>query len=150
MALTAGLTWAFSIAGLRWMGKRSSNIDSSAAVVIAGNVIAFAVSLPMALPVGHASMLDAAVILYLGVFQIALAYVLLTHSLREVPGLEAATLLLLEPVFNPIWTWVIHGERPTISAIAGGMLIIGAAFGGTAWKLKFTEISQVRHTAPRD
>lgn len=144
LALTAGVTWALSLAGLRWMGKRSSTIDSSAATVIAGNLIAFLVSLPMAVPVSHATATDAAVILYLGLFQVSLAYILLTRSLTEVPGLEAATLLLVEPVFNPIWSWVVHGERPSVSAIAGGVLIITAAFAGTIWRLKFTEISQLQ------
>ena len=45
--------------------------------------------------------------------------------MREVPGLEAATLLLIEPVLNPIWTWIVHGERPGTLALIGGALIIG-------------------------
>jgi DME family drug/metabolite transporter len=110
MALAAGATWALTITGLRWMGKRSDNADSATATVIAGNLIAFAICLPMAIPVAHVSLPDVAVLLYLGLFQVSLAYVFLTRSLREVPGLEAATLLLIEPVFNPVWTWVVHGE----------------------------------------
>ncbi len=56
--------------------------------------------------------------------------------MREVPGLEAATLLLIEPVFNPIWTWIVHGERPGTLALIGGALIIMAAFAGTAWQAR--------------
>ena len=48
----------------------------------------------------------------LSAIQVALAYVCLTLSVRRVPGFEAATLLLLEPVFNPLWTWFMRGERP--------------------------------------
>ena len=113
MALAAGATWALTITGLRWMGKHADHTnDSAAATVIAGNLIAFAVCLPMAIPVDHASLCRRRGSALSRVFQIALAYVFLTRSLREVPGLEAATLLLIEPVFNPIWTWMIHGERP--------------------------------------
>jgi DME family drug/metabolite transporter len=136
LALAAGLTWALTIAGFRWMGKRSSQNDSTAAIVIVGNFIAFALCLPMAIPVEAASATDVAVLLYLGLFQVSLAYVFLTRSLREVPGLEAATLLLIEPVFNPLWSWIIHGERPTVLALTGGFLIITAAFTGTVWRLK--------------
>jgi drug/metabolite transporter (DMT)-like permease len=138
LALAAGVTWALTITGLRWMGKRfdwmgkrSDERDSAAATVIAGNLIAFAVCLPMAVPVEHARLTDLAILLYLGIFQVSLAYVFLTRSLREVPGLEAATLLLVEPVFNPVWTWMVHGERPGGAALLGGFLIIAAAFGGT-------------------
>jgi drug/metabolite transporter (DMT)-like permease len=136
MALAAGATWALTITGLRWMGKRSDDANSTAATVIAGNLVAFAVCLPMAIPVEHAGLSDLAVLLYLGLFQVSLAYVFLTRSLGEVPALEAATLLLIEPVFNPVWTWMIHGERPGAAALLGGFLIITAAFAGTVWRLQ--------------
>jgi drug/metabolite transporter, DME family len=151
MALAAGATWALTITGLRWMGKHSVHTGSAAATVIAGNLVAFAICLPMAIPLESAALTAAnlTVLLYLGLFQVSLAYVFLTRSLREVPGLEAATLLLIEPVFNPVWTWMIHGERPGASAVFGGLLIITAAFAGTVARLKFTEISQLRDiTAP--
>jgi drug/metabolite transporter (DMT)-like permease len=151
MALAAGAAWALTITGLRWMGKRADYADSSAATVIVGNLIAFVVCLPMAFRMESARVVDIGLadiglLLYLGIFQISLAYVLLTRSLRDVPGLEGATLLLIEPVFNPIWTWMIHGERPGAQALSGGLLIIAAAFAGTVWRIKFTELSQVRNT----
>jgi drug/metabolite transporter (DMT)-like permease len=134
LALAAGATWALTITGLRWMGKRSDGADSGAATVIAGNLIAFAVCLPLAIPVKNGSIADLAVVLYLGIFQVSLAYVFLTRSLREVPGLEAATLLLVEPVFNPVWTWIVHGERPGTLALVGGFLIIAAAFAMSVFR----------------
>jgi drug/metabolite transporter (DMT)-like permease len=134
IAILSGAAWALTITGLRWMGKHSANADSAAATVILGNLIAFAICLPLALPPVHASIGDLAVLFYLGVFQVALAYVFLTRSLREVGGLEAATLLLIEPVFNPVWTWIVHGEQPGALALAGGGLIVLAAFVGTAWQ----------------
>lgn len=136
LGAVSGATWALTLAGLRWMGKHAPGEDAGAATVIAGNAIAFAVCLPMALPLSPISATDLGVLLYLGVFQIGLAYVFLTRSLREVPGLEAATLLLIEPVLNPIWTWVFHGEKPGVLALIGGFLIITAAFGSTAWRVR--------------
>jgi drug/metabolite transporter (DMT)-like permease len=150
MALAAGLAWAFTVAGLRWMGKRPGAEDSSGSTLVAGNLIAFIACLPRAFPVPHANAADVGVIFYLGLFQIGLAYYFLTRALREVPGLEASTLLLIEPVFNPIWTWLIHGERPSGAAIGGGLLIIFAAFAGTVWRLKFTKISQLQDIPPPD
>jgi drug/metabolite transporter (DMT)-like permease len=143
LGVFSGATWALTLTGLRWLGKHSANNDSGAATVIAGNVIAFVVCLPMAIQGVHASPVDIAVLLYLGIFQIALAYTLLTRSMREVPGLEAATLLLIEPVFNPIWTWIVHGERPGTLALIGGALIITAAFAGTVWQARRTSVRYV-------
>ena len=73
--MVSGATWALTLTGFRWLGKRSANNDSGAATVIAGNLIAFVVCLPMAIQGVHASPIDIAVLLYLGIFQIALAYV---------------------------------------------------------------------------
>jgi len=143
IALASGLSWALTITGLRSLGKHATNNDSGAATVIVGNLIAFAFCLPFAIPTGHVSHIDFAVLLYLGIFQIALAYVLLTRSLRVVPGLEAATLLLIEPVFNPVWTWMVHGERPGSLALIGGALIITAAFAGTAWQARKSSLRYV-------
>jgi len=150
MALAAGVTWALTITGLRWMGKRPDHANSSAGTVIVGNLVAFALCLPMAIPIESVRLTDFAVLLYLGIFQISLAYVLLTRSLGEVPALEAATLLLIEPVFNPIWTWIFQGERPGAPALLGGVLIITAAFAGTVWRIKFTQDSQVQNTIVPD
>ena len=132
--LFSGLTWAITLTGLRWMGKRSEAGESAESVVISGNFVAFAACLPMALPVSHFAFADITILLYLGVFQIGLAYMALTRSIRHVPGLEAATLLLIEPVFNPIWTWLVHGERPGALTLLGGSLIILAAFAGIWWQ----------------
>ena len=46
---------------------------------------------------------DWLVVAYLGVVQIALAYVLVSAGLRHLTALEGMLLLLLEPVLNPVW-----------------------------------------------
>jgi drug/metabolite transporter (DMT)-like permease len=33
-------------------------------------------------------------------------------------------LLLLEPVLNPIWSWLIHGEKPRTWSLVGGAIIL--------------------------
>lgn len=118
LAAIAGATWALTITGLRRIGKEARTNDAAIAPVIAGNLIAFAACLPAAVPVTHVSTSDLLVLLYLGVFQVGLAYVALTRGLRGVPAVEASILLLIEPVFNPIWTWLVHGERPSAMALA--------------------------------
>ena len=68
----------------------------------------------------QASVHDWLTLLWLGVFQIGMAYALLTRGVRHVTALDASLLLLAEPVLNPVWAWMIHGERPTSWALAGG------------------------------
>ncbi len=136
IAVSSGIAWALTIAGLRWVGRDSRDTAAASRPVIIGNLIAFAVCLPFALPVAHASAADMAVLGYLGVFQVGLAYVFLSRSLRFVPAVEASTLLLIEPVFNPVWTWLVHGEQPGRFAVLGGAIIILSAFAGSLWEAR--------------
>ena len=125
LALGSGFCWALAVGGLRWLGS-SDDRGSPAAAVVAGNLIAFLASLPMAFPVGSHSPADWSIIGYLGVFQIALAYVFVTTAIRHIPALEASTILLLEPVLNPVWAWAIQRETPGALALLGGAIILGA------------------------
>lgn len=134
LALASGVCWALTVTGMRWMGRGSGGEAGSALpMVVVGNLIAFAACLPKALPVAGAGPVDWAVIGYLGIFQIGVAYILLTSGIRHVGALEASTLLMLEPAINPVWAWAVHGETPSAWAIAGGVLIIGATAARTWW-----------------
>jgi len=131
LAAISGLTWAATLMGLRWQGKGGG--QAAVATVVAGNLIASLVALPMALPLPGLGWKDLAVLLYLGVVQIGLAYVCLTRAIRHVPAFEASALLLVEPALNPVWAWIAHGERPSAWALWGGALILGATLANT-WK----------------
>jgi DME family drug/metabolite transporter len=139
LALFSGIAWAFTLAGLRWLGRGPQQHHAGGASVLLGNVMAALVALPWALPVGHIAAVDVAVILYIGICQIGLAYVCLTRGLTGVPAFEAATLLLLEPVLNPIWTWLLLGEQPGGWAIGGGALILSATMLNTWWSTRANE-----------
>jgi drug/metabolite transporter (DMT)-like permease len=130
LALASGVTYALMLLGLRWHGRRGG-ADTGLATVVAGNLIAFGAALPMALPVHAFGVRDAAVILYLGVAQVGLAYWCLTRAIRHVPAFEATTMLQLEPAMSPVWTWLAHGERPTTWALAGGAVIVTATLLNT-------------------
>ncbi len=126
LALASGFFWALTVCGLRWMGAAGGEHGSPVAAVVSGNLTAFLVALPIALPLGSHAPVDWAVIIYLGVFQIALAYVLVTSALRRIPALEASLILLIEPVLNPVWAWLFQGEQPGAWALLGGAIILGA------------------------
>jgi DME family drug/metabolite transporter len=126
LALGSGLSYAFLMVGLRWLGRETHHPMSAIAAVIVGNLIAFFLALPFALPVLGAGRADILTIGYLGAIQIALAYVLVTRGLRRVTALEAALLLLIETALNPIWAWAVLGETPSTGSMMGGVVIIGA------------------------
>lgn len=127
LGAAAAVAWALTLAGLRWLASGQESGDKALAMVIWGNVIAGLVAAPFALPIGVLPLKDWLVIGYLGVFQIGLAYICLSAGMRRVPALEASLLLLLEPVLNPLWAWLVHGEEPGLWSLAGGALILAAA-----------------------
>ena len=129
LAITASLTYALGLVGMRWLTlgdpRSSASIESSA---VAGNVLAFGLALPFLWPMSLDGQALAAVT-YLGVVQVAIAYVLLMRGLKGVRAAEASLLLLAEPVFNPLWVWWWIGERPGAIALLGCATILAA----TVW-----------------
>jgi drug/metabolite transporter (DMT)-like permease len=126
-AMIAGLAYAIVIGGFRLLQKASpAKEDPGLATVALGNLVAFVACLPLALPVAESHAIDWAVIAYLGIIQIGLAYVFLTRGVRGVTALEASLLLLAEPALNPLWAGLMHGEWPGGLALAGGMMILAA------------------------
>ena len=130
LALLSGVTWAFAIMGLRWMSERPGNSPMAAAVL--GNVFAALLCLPFLRSLSLVPAGDWVALAYLGIFQVALAYFFLAGGVRGLPALDASLLLLVEPALNPLWAWLVHGERPSVLALSGGALILGAT-AAKAW-----------------
>ena len=130
LAIGSGVAWALTLMALRHLnrgaGEAGTGSRAGIAAVITGNAIACVLAFPWAFPLPQAAPAQWGAIVYLGVFQIALAYVCLTHAMRRLPALEISLLLLIEPVLNPVWTWMVHAERPGTGTIAGGAVILGA------------------------
>lgn len=124
VALASGVAFGLSIIGLRRIG------DGGPAALVLGNLLAAALTAPL-WPAGPApTPLDLGLVAFLGVFQLGLAYLCFTRGLEGTPAVEAALLVLLEPVLNPVWTFLLTGERPGPWAVAGGAIILAA----TAWR----------------
>lgn len=123
----AGLTWALTIMGLRGLARGSPVAAAASTAVTAsfwGSVLACAAALPASLPLAPGRPTDWLALAFLGIFQIAAAYLLLTRGIGRLRALETSLLLLLEPVLNPLWAWLVHGERPGTWSLAGGALIL--------------------------
>jgi DME family drug/metabolite transporter len=121
LAALSGVTYAFTLVGFRYL-----RADPGAGVssIVVGNVFAALSTLPFALPLPRIGLADLGVVSYLGIVQIGLAYLLLTRGMRHVPALEASLLLLVEPVLNPIWAWILQKEVPEAASLVGGAVIL--------------------------
>lgn len=127
LAAGSAVAWALTVTGYRWLarggGAHHGPVASAAAC---GNLLVFLVALPLALPLAAGRAVDWVVVVFLGVFQLGLAYVFLARAIARVPALEASLFLLVEPVLSPIWAWLVHGEMPGPLAVAGGAVILVA------------------------
>jgi drug/metabolite transporter, DME family len=142
LAAMTGLTWGLTILGMRALGRggavavrgaaagpsapEANPADDAVRAAFWGNVLAAAAALPWTFPLAATTATDWAVLAFLGLFQIAFAYRLLTRGIGGVPALEASLLLMLEPVLSPVWAWLVHGERPGPRVLGGGFLILAA------------------------
>src|SRR5262245_56538775 len=126
LAVVCSVTWALTLLGLRYLQRDHAHTGVGLTAVALGNLFASLAAMPFALPLPSASLVEWATIAYLGICQIALAYVFLTAAMRVLPALEVSLLLLIEPVLNPTWTWLIRGEQPGAYTIIGGGIIIAA------------------------
>jgi DME family drug/metabolite transporter len=128
LAAASGVGWALTVIGLRRLGSVEGEDGAGAALqaTMYGNLLACAVALPWALPAGTSTPGDWAVVAFLGVVQIALAYACLARAARDVPAFELSLLLLLEPVLSSVWAWIFHDERPGAWAVGGAVTILGA------------------------
>jgi drug/metabolite transporter (DMT)-like permease len=126
LAVICSITWALTLLGLRYLQRDHPDTRVGLSAVLLGNFFASVAAWPFAWPLPAASAVEWATIAYLGLCQIALAYLFLTAAMRVLPALEVSLLLLIEPVFNPVWTWLIRGESPGAYTIVGGAVIIAA------------------------
>ncbi len=129
----SGVSWALTLLGLRWLAVRSvDQPDNPINAVVGGCLLASVLGAFAASPFEGLDIFNWAIVVYLGVFQIALAYVLVTAGIQHVLALEASLLLLVEPVLSPIWVWLFLAELPGPLASAGGAIVILATVVYTA------------------
>lgn len=106
--------------------------------VFYGNIIIVLFMLPFIISDPQTpSIKDILAISYLGIFQIGIAYLLFTYGVaRGVRSLDASLIGFVEPCLNPVWVFLFVGERPSVWAIAGGIIIVSAIVLHTLFKQK--------------
>jgi len=120
MALLSSIFFAALILALR------RENDAAQSAIVWGNVALALVMLPAVHDQLALTAKSFGVLLFLGVFQIALAYGLFVRGLKYVTATQASLTGMLEPIANPIWVLLILGERPSPYAIEGAIVVLAA------------------------
>jgi drug/metabolite transporter (DMT)-like permease len=135
-ALGSGIAYTGVVIGLRVLRNESSRWLTVWNLGLSGLLL-------VPLIVGHRlpSVAQFVVLVLFGVMQLAAPYWLMARGLRVIGPAEAGTLTLLEPMLNPVWTFLISGERPQPSTFIGGAIVLLAL----AWRYA----PGLRQPAPR-
>ena len=68
-------------------------------------------------------------LIILGVFQLGLSYVFYATAIKHITALEAILILVIEPILNPVWVFLVIGEAPGPYAMIGGAIVLAAVTG---------------------
>jgi drug/metabolite transporter (DMT)-like permease len=68
--------------------------------------------------------IDWTILIYLGLIQIGLSFILYSAAIKHVPALDAVLIGTLEPIFNPLWVFLFIGETPGPLALIGAIIVL--------------------------
>lgn len=118
IALLSGVTYA----GIFMLNDMPSADAISS--VFWGDVISAVVGLPFILRETDFSAGPMISLAVLGVFQVAVAYILLTIGLQTTPSVTASLVSGIEPILNPVLVAVFYGETVGTFAFVGAFIVI--------------------------
>jgi len=117
-AILSGIGFAFFV-----LFMRKQKNESPVETVILGDLFTGLIGLPFmfeSMP-GPFSWLG---LIFLGVVQLGFSYALYSEAIRHVTALEAVLIPSIEPILNPIWVFLILGEKPGKWALTGGLIVL--------------------------
>jgi drug/metabolite transporter (DMT)-like permease len=118
LAILSGVFFAGAMVCLRAQ-KNGSSLES----ILLSHGITLVVSIPF-LWNGAPSLAGWGALAFLGVFQIGISSLFLTYGLKHVTAVQSLLTSVLEPLFNPVWVFLVLGERPGPRALLGGAIIL--------------------------
>jgi len=74
-------------------------------------------------------------IIFNGAIIMPISFFCLAAGPKFISGPEVAMFYLLETVLAPIWVWMIFAEAPSNRSLLGGVIVIIALVGHSAWQL---------------
>lgn len=101
-----------------------------------GDVFSAVTGLPFLLRETDFSIVPLCSLAVLGVFQVGVAYILLTIGLKTTSPVTASLVSGIEPVLNPILVAVFYGETMSVLALVGAAIVICGVVGYNVLKIR--------------
>ncbi|MCI9352035.1 MAG: EamA family transporter [Lawsonibacter sp.] len=118
IALLSGVAYA----GVFLLREMPNNDAISS--VFWGDVISAVVGLPFLAMETDFSSTALFSLVILGVFQVAIAYILMTEGLKTTPAVTASLVSGIEPVLSPILVALFYGEDVSFMALIGAVIVV--------------------------
>ncbi len=118
-ALAGGVTYAAFTLFMRKQ-KNESPLES----VLLGNVLTVIVGLPFILTASPTS----SGWLGIGILgcMMGVSFIIYSSAVKRVAAIDIILILIIEPLLNPLWVYIIMGETPGMWAALGGAIILGS------------------------
>jgi len=121
MAILSALTFSLYFVFMR-MQKDGSPLES----ILLSHWLTAGIGLAASLflPKPHWTTTSLGAIAILGCVQVGLSAILFSYAIKRISAVTANLIAVIEPVFNPVWTFLALGEAPGARSLAGGAVII--------------------------
>ena len=129
--------------GLMYMFMDDAKPAERLSSVFVSNSLVALVGVPFAfITRAEFSVVPVALILFLGILQLGIPYILYALAAETCPPLTCCLLSAVEPLLNPLWVLLFYGEKPGVFALVGGAIVIVTI---TAWSV-YGEKKPVKET----
>jgi len=117
-AIVGGICWAVFV-----LFSRRQKDDVPLKIPILGHLICALVGVPFIISAGLPET-GGFWIIPMGAIGAGLSFVLYTAVIKHLKAIEAIIAQTIEPIFNPIWVFLVVGETPGPWALVGGIVVL--------------------------
>ena len=126
LAVLSAMTFSFYFVFMR-MQKDGSPLESI--LLSHWLVAAIGIVSSIFMPIPSVSLKAVGAVAVLGIFQVGVSAILFAAAIKRISAVSANLIAVIEPVFNPVWVFLVLGEAPGPNAIIGGLIIVAAVTG---------------------
>jgi len=118
-AILSAVCWAIFV-----LIYRREKDDAPLKIPIIGHIICVLTGLPFVMTAGWWPSSGGIWIIPMGTVGAGLSFVLYTWVIKRLAAIEAVITQTIEPIFNPVWVFLVVGERPGPWALLGGVIVL--------------------------
>ncbi len=102
---------------------KHKNTKKPIEITLIGNTISTIVGIGFIFPQQFNSTIILS-ILFLGIFQIGLSFIFYSMAIPHLTSLDAVFIPVLEPLLNPVWVFLLTGEKIGSIAVLGAIIVL--------------------------